>query len=744
MAGEEKKLSNQNVLHYVIAFGAVLLLVIVVMGAYLSHFYYEKTQEDFLKNNELYLSNVAKTHENELQILADIATQVELSEAARFLLTEQPTKSSSLKKLLYQYRSVNQFFDVMYCYYQAGEYLYNHITSMSVDYFCGTAYAPEQYTSEELREILCTARKTMLVLPEQRIDGDVQLFYSEQATSAIYLVPIAPAYDCILIFFVGESHFDSLLADEAQERRSRYLVYDGEIVAARSDAAFSQEELLAALEEASADAVTGTVLQKKAVLGGQSCVLTLLRESSGFTYVSVQEMSVFAGDLLAHAWGIAAILIVCCIPTFFMVWFLSKRMLGGVRQISRLLSEDEEDVYGLDHIQEGIRRLVVDSESMREDQLSLRKNRFLSGFVRSDYTALEILRRDAVQAGMDCTFGMHMVGITGSRTAEEEEAAFEQILRYLRTREGIDGHGIRLMNSNRHVLVLFGAAEEVLYDTYQEILQLGKRYSGEFVVAVSWFHRSLLNGSLAYLEANTAYDSRFLMDNNKIIRFTETGQNSSLTVYQDLRSRYMTQLENIIRVGNEKEVEQAIRDMCRKLEEEHATLLTFRLLYDEVLRLLMMYWKGEEKDWNQIYNVFTLSDCLTMEDFYSLLTEACHSLLDARSSAQDEQSELVAQAIRRMQQDYGKAELNMAFLAEVLGVSPAVLAVEFKNEMGISPSDYLAVIRLDRAKELLRTTDLLIKDISMAVGYEDDHVFIRRFKKYTGKTPGQYRKEAQG
>nr|MCR5032076.1 helix-turn-helix transcriptional regulator [Lachnospiraceae bacterium] len=64
-----------------------------------------------------------------------------------------------------------------------------------------------------------------------------------------------------------------------------------------------------------------------------------------------------------------------------------------------------------------------------------------------------------------------------------------------------------------------------------------------------------------------------------------------------------------------------------------------------------------------------------------------------------------------------------------------------KNEMDISPSDYLATVRMDKAKELLRTTDLKIRDISLEVGYEDDHVFTRRFKKYTGKTPGQYRSE---
>ena len=120
-----------------------------------------------------------------------------------------------------------------------------------------------------------------------------------------------------------------------------------------------------------------------------------------------------------------------------------------------------------------------------------------------------------------------------------------------------------------------------------KILRIGRVHCDEFVVAVSWAHRSLLNGSLAYLEANTAYDSRFLVDSSQVIRFTEIGQNSSVSNYQNMRSRYMVQLENTIRVGNEQEVEKAIHDLCKKLEEEHATLLTFRLLYDEVLRFLM-------------------------------------------------------------------------------------------------------------------------------------------------------------
>ena len=106
-----RKKTGQNILHYVIASNVVIVFIIAILGGYLFRFYYKKMQED-----SVYIGNIAKTHGNELQILQDISMQIALSDSARFLLDEQPTKSAALKKQLNQYRSVNQFFDVMYCF----------------------------------------------------------------------------------------------------------------------------------------------------------------------------------------------------------------------------------------------------------------------------------------------------------------------------------------------------------------------------------------------------------------------------------------------------------------------------------------------------------------------------------------------------------------------------------------------------------------------------------------------------
>lgn len=63
----------------------------------------------------------------------------------------------------------------------------------------------------------------------------------------------------------------------------------------------------------------------------------------------------------------------------------------------------------------------------------------------------------------------------------------------------------------------------------------------------------------------------------------------------------------------------------------------------------------------------------------------------------------------------------------------------FKLEMGQSPSSYILRIRMSSACELLRNTDVCIKQIGVMCGYSDPHFFSKVFKKYIGMSPSEYR-----
>ncbi len=64
----------------------------------------------------------------------------------------------------------------------------------------------------------------------------------------------------------------------------------------------------------------------------------------------------------------------------------------------------------------------------------------------------------------------------------------------------------------------------------------------------------------------------------------------------------------------------------------------------------------------------------------------------------------------------------------------------FKSITGMSPIEYVARLRIGRAKDLLTQNNASIEEVGEASGYANRYYFQRLFKKYTGQTPGEYRR----
>ena len=93
-----------------------------------------------------------------------------------------------------------------------------------------------------------------------------------------------------------------------------------------------------------------------------------------------------------------------------------------------------------------------------------------------------------------------------------------------------------------------------------------------------------------------------------------------------------------------------------------------------------------------------------------------------------------------MESHFSDPEISIAALADSLEMSTTRFSLSFKDRTGMSPLEYLTLLRVEQAKELLERTKLTIRDISARLGYYDSGSFIRRFKQVTGETPMQYRR----
>ena len=88
-----------------------------------------------------------------------------------------------------------------------------------------------------------------------------------------------------------------------------------------------------------------------------------------------------------------------------------------------------------------------------------------------------------------------------------------------------------------------------------------------------------------------------------------------------------------------------------------------------------------------------------------------------------------------------ESDLTIQQVAQDLGVSYSNFRKLFKEHTGMSPAIYQQDLRLQRAKELLTTTDLTIKEIAYRLNFESPDYFSYKFKAQTGRRPTELRAE---
>ena len=89
----------------------------------------------------------------------------------------------------------------------------------------------------------------------------------------------------------------------------------------------------------------------------------------------------------------------------------------------------------------------------------------------------------------------------------------------------------------------------------------------------------------------------------------------------------------------------------------------------------------------------------------------------------------------------GDAEFKLETYASVIGIGRTTFYGKLKSIVGCAPNEYVRILRMKKAAELLLTTDLNIAEIGFQVGINDPFYFSRCFKKSFGKSPLQYRKQ---
>jgi AraC-like DNA-binding protein len=116
-------------------------------------------------------------------------------------------------------------------------------------------------------------------------------------------------------------------------------------------------------------------------------------------------------------------------------------------------------------------------------------------------------------------------------------------------------------------------------------------------------------------------------------------------------------------------------------------------------------------------------------------------MIAARTGARAEPVEIWK--ARNFIDEHFEEELSLTKVARAVNISPNYLSEKFKQVTGVNFVDHVARARFEKTRVLLHDVDLRVSEIAFAVGFQSLSQFNRVFKKFSGKSPTEYRSVAR-
>jgi len=122
--------------------------------------------------------------------------------------------------------------------------------------------------------------------------------------------------------------------------------------------------------------------------------------------------------------------------------------------------------------------------------------------------------------------------------------------------------------------------------------------------------------------------------------------------------------------------------------------------------------------------------------FLQLLAEICN--VQKGSEVNLQANSFISKAKHLMHKKI-EEEINFHMFCKNHGISYSKFRSDFKQQTGFAPLQYFLLMKIEKAKDLLKNSDLCAKQIAFRLGFKTDHYFGRVFKMKTGLTPMEFK-----
>ncbi|MFX3635887.1 MAG: response regulator [Candidatus Pristimantibacillus sp.] len=253
----------------------------------------------------------------------------------------------------------------------------------------------------------------------------------------------------------------------------------------------------------------------------------------------------------------------------------------------------------------------------------------------------------------------------------------------------------------------------------------------------------LANVKYSFTDALLALDYRLVLGSDKVIFIHDVEERG----YEKLRFDELKEqaLTRSLKVGTIEELNEAIEAIFHELSETTYAYNDIQMYLLEVVTAVLRTAKDADVDLDQLFGggfqlhgeIFKFSGLLEAQRWFR---DLCLRIMkQIASTRQHTYKDIVEKAVHYTKDHYSDPEISIQRLCSYLHISTGYFSGVFKKEVKMTFVQYLMHIRMEAAKELLRSTELKAFEIAERVGFADPNYFSFCFKKQVGISPRDYR-----
>jgi len=753
-----------------IASSLLVLLIPLAMGVFLYAKVEQSLEQSTIRSNAALLEQLKLSLDNKLTEVDNLMRQVAFDPKMDYML-KIPVHSSESDKYQFvefmrdklgKYRNLtsNFIFDY-YVYFAASDTIVRPDLLTDSQKFYSIYYAFKNMPYEQWRKLLEQEHK-MSYLPVATLSMEPT---EKKVITYIQSLPIHSQSEHLgsVVILIDVDYVKALFAQlESASHSAVYIIDDaGKTIMSNSEQPFPSD-LLGRIQ-------AGQEPFDYRLMGVDQVVSVTPSQKAGWKYVSIMPSDVFMQQVnQIQNWSLG-LFFVCLIVGLMAVGIGVHRTYKPLQKTVRAIMNGKEMIgrpqsNEYEFIRQTIEGSIHEEKHLRstlKQQIPfIRANyltRLLNGHMDVDVSAgsEESLRFMDLKFTSD-QFAVLLVKIEDMLPDPGEDEQGWAHARFIVSNIGIDlmginhqGFAVELDRDRLALLLNLTASRQTHAESdIREIAQslyslLSERFRIGVTMAVSSIHKGPKAIRDAYPEALAALEYRLTMGKHAIIHFQDIAD-AKQQYYYPLEVEI--QLINFVRSGDSDNVGKLLDKIySMNFDSSHITPELGRCLFFNVTSTLLKIVNASNTkqdevlgaDFDPIKAVFSYPTADGMQQKTKELYETLTRSLNAERS--DHSTKLLQEIIELVHRKLGDSNLGLALVAEHFQMTPPYISTFFKKNQGQNLVDYITHKRMEHAKRLMATKELTIAQIAQTVGYNNDVVFIRAFKKMEGITPGKFR-----